>query len=218
MSGFVEGLLNVNSIWVYALVAALVFAEDALFVGFVIPGETAAVLGGVDASRGHVSVTVIAAVVVLAAIIGDSVGYEVGKHFVGPRVLGHERLGKHQGRIVEAQDFLSRRGGWAVFLGRFTAFFRAVMPALAGASRMPYPRFLAFNALGGLIWGVGFVLLGFFAGSEYKTVEKMVGRGAAIGVVAVVLVLLVFWRVRRHRLDAARERAHPAPDAAAGPG
>ena len=208
MSGFVEGLLNVNSIWVYALVAALVFAEDALFVGFVIPGETAAVLGGVDASRGHISVTVIAVVVVLAAIIGDSVGYEVGKHFVGPRVLGHERLGKHQGRIVEAQDFLSRRGGGAVFLGRFTAFFRAVMPALAGASRMPYPRFLAFNALGGLIWGVGFVLLGFFAGSEYKTVEKMVGRGAAIGVVAVVLVLLVFWRVRRHRLDAAREQAH----------
>ena len=207
MSGFVEGLLGVPSIWVYLIVAALVFSEDALFVGFVIPGETAAVLGGVDASRGHVSVAVMTALVVLAAIVGDSVGYEVGKHVVGPRVLDHDRLHRHRHRIGEAKDFLARRGGWAVFLGRFTAFFRAVMPALAGSARMPYPRFLTFNAAGGLVWGVGFVLLGYLAGSSYKTVEKTVGRGSAVAVAVVVVLGLLVWQVRRQRAERARESA-----------
>jgi membrane protein DedA with SNARE-associated domain len=207
MSGIVEGLLSVESIWVYVLVAALVFAEDAIFVGFVIPGETAAVLGGVDASRGHVSVVVIALVVVLAAIVGDTVGYEVGKHLVGPRLLGHDRLRRHHRRIHDAQDFLARRGGWAVFLGRFTAFFRAVMPALAGSARMPYPRFLAFNAFGGVVWGIGFVVLGYLAGSSYKTVEQQVGRGAAFAAVGLLVVALVVLHLRRRRADRSRELA-----------
>ena len=207
MSGIVEGLLGVGSIWVYVIVAALVFAEDALFVGFVLPGETAAVLGGVDASRGHVSLAVIAVLVVLAAIIGDSVGYEVGKHFVGPKVLGHDRLQRHHHRIHDAQDFLARRGGWAVFLGRFTAFFRAVMPALAGSAGMRYPRFLAFNAFGGVVWGLGFVLLGYLAGNSYKTVEQTVGRGAAFVAVGIVLLALGVLHVRRRRAERAREQA-----------
>jgi membrane protein DedA with SNARE-associated domain len=207
MSGIVEGLLSVATIWVYLGVAALVFAEDALFVGFVIPGETAAVLGGVDASRGHVSLPVIAAVVVLAAIVGDTVGYEVGKHLVGPKLLGHGRLDRHRHRIQDAQDFLARRGGWAVFLGRFTAFFRAVMPALAGSARMPYPRFLAFNAFGGVVWGIGFVVLGYLAGNSYKTVEQQVGRGAAFAAVGLVVVALVVLHVRRRRAERARELA-----------
>ena len=207
MSGIVEGLLSVDSIWVYVIVAALVFAEDAIFVGFVIPGETAAVLGGVDASRGHVHLALVATLVVLAAIVGDSVGYEVGKHVLGPKVLGHDRLRRHHQRIHDAQDFLARRGGWAVFLGRFTAFFRAVMPALAGSARMSYPRFLAFNAFGGVVWGVGFVLLGYLAGNSYKTVEKTVGRGAAFAAVGVLLLGLLVLHVRRRRADRAREQA-----------
>lgn len=201
-----EALLHVSPVLVYVLVAGLVFAEDALFVGFVIPGETAAVLGGVDASRGHVNVVLMAGLVVAAAIIGDTVGYEVGKRFVGPKVLDHRRLARHQHRLESARDLLASKGGAAVFLGRFTAFFRAVMPALAGASEMAYSRFLTFNAAGGILWGIGFVTLGFLAGNSYKQVEQSVGRDAALVVLAVVLVALVVWRVRRHRAEAARER------------
>jgi membrane protein DedA with SNARE-associated domain len=86
-----------------------------------------------------------------------------------------------------------------VFLGRFVALFRALMPAMAGAARMPYRRFLLFNALGGLVWGSGCVALGYVAGNSYRTVEQTVGRGAALAVTAVVLLALVVWRVRRHR-------------------
>ena len=88
-----------------------------------------------------------------------------------------------------------------MFLGRFVAFFRAVMPALAGTSRMPYLRFLSWNAVGGLVWGVGFVLLGYLAGGSYAVVERTVGRGAAVAVVAVVVVALVVHRVRSQRAE-----------------
>jgi membrane-associated protein len=209
MSSLIEHILAVPGVLVYVLVGLLVFAEDALFVGFVIPGETAAVLGGVDASRGHVTVWLIIVVVVGAAIIGDTVGYEIGRH-VGPRVLRARTLDRHRRRLDDAQDFLARRGGSAVFLGRFVAFFRAVMPALAGTAGMPYRQFLAYNAAGGLLWGTGFVLLGYLAGNSYAAVEKTVGRGAALAVLALVLVGLLVWRIRKHRAERHSHR-EPTP-------
>ena len=200
MSSLIEHILSVPGVLVYVLVGLIVFAEDALFVGFVIPGETAAVLGGVDASRGHVKLWLIIVTVVVAAIIGDTVGYEIGRH-VGPRVLQVRILDRHRRRLDDAQDFLARRGGSAVFLGRFVAFFRAVMPALAGTARMPYRKFLPYNAAGGLLWGAGFVLLGYVAGNSYAKVEKAVGRGAALAVLALVLAALLIWRVRKHQAE-----------------
>ena len=193
-----DRLLSVHGPLLYVLVGAVVFVEDALFVGFVVPGETAAVLGGVAASLGGASLPVMIATVVAAAIVGDSVGYEVGRQ-LGPRLIESRMLRGRQERLERAQDFLARRGGTAVFLGRFVAFFRAVMPALAGTAGMRYPKFLAYNAAGGIVWGVGFVLLGDLAGNSYAAVEATVGRGAAIGVAAIVVVALVVWRVRRHR-------------------
>lgn len=204
MTSVVDHLLNVHGVMVFLLVGLIVFAEDALFVGFVIPGETAAVLGGVIASRGHVSFPLVVFTVVAAAIVGDTVGYEVGRH-LGPRILDLRILRQRRAKLQAAQDFLRRRGGAAVFLGRFVAFFRAVMPALAGTSRMRYPKFLAFNAAGGLVWGTGFTLLGYLAGNSYKSMEKIVGRDAAIAVGAIVVLALVLWRVREHRRHKAAE-------------
>lgn len=198
MSGFIDGVLNVSPLVAYIMVFCLVFAEDALFVGFVIPGETAAVLGGVVASRGQVHLWFMVVLVVLAAITGDSVGYEVGKHF-GPRLLKLRIFNRHRAQLEKAQDFLRQRGGSAVFLGRFTAFFRAVMPALAGTSHMPYRRFLAYNAAGGIAWGIGFVLLGFLAGNSYEAVAKAAGRDIAVVIGVVVVLALIIWRIRAHR-------------------
>jgi membrane protein DedA with SNARE-associated domain len=195
VSGLIDGILGVSPALAYTLVALLVFAEDALFIGFVIPGETAAVLGGVMASRGTVQLGLMTGLVVLAAVIGDSVGYEVGRH-AGPKLLDNRALRSHRAKLDKAQDFLRRRGGSAVFLGRFIAFFRAVMPALAGISRMHYPRFLAFNAAGGLIWGAGFVLNGYLAGNSYEAVAKTVGRDITAVAVVVAIVAAVVWRVR----------------------
>lgn len=213
VSHLVNTLLSVPAIWVYVLVAALVFVEDALFVGFVVPGETAAILAGVDASRGHVNVAVAVVVVVLAAISGDSVGYEVGKH-LGTRLLQRPFLAKRTTRLDQAREFLARRGGVAVFLGRGVAFLRAVMPALAGTAQMPYRRFLPWNALGGLAWGVATVLIGYLAGNSYAAVAHRVGQGSALVVAGVAVLALVVWRMRRHR----RGRRPRADQMIAGPG
>jgi membrane protein DedA with SNARE-associated domain len=200
VSKIVERILGLPG-WLVLLVAGLVvFAEDALFVGFVIPGETVALLAGAAAKLGHVSLVGVLVVVIVAAIVGDTVGYEVGR-LVGPRVLNLRILAKRRQRLDDAREFLARRGGSAVFLGRWVAFFRAVMPALAGTSRMRYPKFLAFNAAGGIAWGATVVLLGYAAGASYRQVEKSLGPAAALVVLGVVIVAVVVWRVRRHRRD-----------------
>lgn len=214
MSGLVDHLLNLPAWLVYLVTFALVFAEDALFVGFVLPGETAAILAGVSASRGNADLALAMVVVVVAAILGDTVGYEVGRTG-GRKLFDAGPMRRHQHRLDDANRFLARRGGWAVFFGRFTAFFRAVMPALAGTAEMPYRRFLLFNATGGIVWGVSVVLLGYVAGNSYKAVEKYVGRGAAILALVVVVALLIVWRVRRSRaeqvLEDEYEAAHEKP-------
>ncbi|MGO4588167.1 DedA family protein [Paenarthrobacter sp. 2TAF44] len=201
MQSLFDGLLNASPLVVMCIVFALVFAEDALFIGFVIPGETAAVVGGVFASRGDLPLWGMILVVISAAILGDTVGYEIGKH-LGPRVMALKILDKRRAQLQKAEDFLARRGGLAVFLGRFTAFFRAVMPALAGLSRMPYRRFAIWNFTGGIFWGGLFVTLGFIAGNSYEELARTVGRGAALVVAAVVVVILVVWQIRKHRAAA----------------
>ncbi len=166
--------------------------------GFVLPGETAVLLGGVLAHEHRVSLPVIAAVAVLAAIVGDSVGYEVGRLF-GTRLLNGGVFASRREGVEKAQQALRRHGGKAVFLARFTAFLRAVMPGLAGTARMPYRRFLVFNAAGGLIWAVGFTMLGYLAGASYHTVEKVAGRASEVLLALLVLAVLAFVIVRRRR-------------------
>ena len=198
ISSTVDHILNLSGVPAYSIVGGLAFAEAALFVGFVLPGETAVLLGGVLANQHHVSLTLVAVIAVLGAIIGDSVGYEVGKHF-GPRLLRTRVFANHQEGLEKGQRSLREKGGRAVFFARFTAFLRAVMPGLAGTSRMPYRKFLLFNAAGGIVWGVGFTMLGYLAGASYKKVEGYAGKASEIilGVVVVAVVVLVV----RHRMS-----------------
>ncbi|MGW7685197.1 DedA family protein [Kribbella sp. NPDC054772] len=200
MKGLTDWLLGLQGAAVYGLVGLIVFAEDALFVGFVLPGETAAVLGGVTAALGHTSLPLMLVVVIAAAILGDTVGYEIGRHF-GPRLLSLRVLQRRADRLDRARKQLAERGGTAVFLGRFVAFFRATMPALAGMSDMRYLKFLSFNAAGGIVWGTAAVLVGYLAGNSYSTVEKTFGRVAALVVAGIVVIAVVVWRVRKHRAE-----------------
>lgn len=210
MDSFLAQILDQPAWLIYLVVFVAVFVEDALFVGFVIPAETLAILGGVSASLGHTDVIIMAVGVVIMAIIGDSVGYEVGHHY-GDRIFGIRLLRSRQAQLDRARGFLRERGGTAVFLGRWTAFFRAVMPALAGASKMPYRTFLPWNAIGGLTWGVAVVTAGYLAGRSYKQVATWLGEGAAAVVAIVVLVALIGWHFRRRR-EAGAATAAPAVD------
>ena len=198
MSAITTSLGHMSGLVAYAMVAALVFGETALFFGFVLPGEIAVVLGGVLASRGRVSLLLMMLVVVIAAIIGPLVGYEIGRR-MGGRVVASRPLRRMSGTVDKAGAALNARGAVAVLAGRFTAVLRALVPALAGTARMPYRTFVIYNAIGGLIWGVGYCLLGYLAGSAYTVIVHEVGTGLAIAITALVLAALVVWGVRRHR-------------------
>lgn len=187
---------------VYGLVALLVFGEAALFIGFVLPGETSVIVAGVVASQGHINIAVLCLLVVAAAIIGDSVGYAIG-HRYGERLLTLPVIRHRRESVERALDGLRRRGPAYVFVGRFTAFLRAVMPGLAGMSKMHYRRFLWANALGGLVWGVSFTLLGYFAGGALTRIEKY---ASWLGVTLLVLVIglfVVFHVLRKRREERA---------------
>ncbi|MGO9332935.1 MAG: DedA family protein [Acidimicrobiales bacterium] len=209
-----HGIVALHGTIAYLIVGALCFGEASVFVGFVLPGETAVVLGGVLASFHHVGLVRMLVLVVACAIVGDSVGYEVGRRF-GPslvrRLPGRARRGAEEGR-----RFLERRGGPAVFLGRFTAVFRAVIPGAAGLSAMRYRTFLFWNALGGLCWGVAFTLAGYGAGRSYERVISAAGTAStSIGaLLAVAVAGFLVWRRVRGRRDG-RETPSEAPEAGA---
>jgi len=217
VSSLASGLLNLHGWVAYLVVAALVFGETAVFVGFILPGEIAAILGGVLASRGHLSLPLLVVIVILAAITGPFVGYEIGRR-LGDRLFAAKALRRVQGGTERARSVLSNRGAAAVFLGRFVAVVRAIMPAAAGAAQVRYRTFALYNVLGGLLWGAGYVLLGYLAGSAYAVVERRVGTGLAIAVAAVVVIAAAGWAIGRHR---AQTRG-PVPDASgpaqSGPG
>jgi membrane-associated protein len=206
-----QPLLSLHGWEAYLLVGVLVAAEASVMLGFVFPGETAAILGGVLASKGNVSLAGMTVCVVLCAIVGDSIGYWVGDKW-GHRLLRLGPLRKRQKGVQAALAQIKRRGAVAVFVGRFTAFLRAVVPGLAGMSKLLYRIFLPANALGAICWGVLYVLLGYFVGQQ---VEKATGIASDIllGLIVVVIVVLFI----RHRRKEKREfeGAAEAPSATA---
>jgi membrane protein DedA with SNARE-associated domain len=200
VSFLLEKIQDLPGILVYCLVAFLVFGEAALFIGFVLPGETAVIVAGVVASKGHVNVVTLCALVVVAAIVGDSVGYEVGRKY-GAHLIKLPIVRSRRKGIDRALEGLRRRGVIYVFVGRFTAFLRAVMPGLAGMSRLPYRRFLLANASGALLWGVGYTLLGYFAGTALNSIERVSGF-VGIGILVVVIGVFVGLYLAKRRADA----------------
>ncbi|TBR17931.1 MAG: DedA family protein, partial [Chitinophagaceae bacterium] len=135
MSRVVDAVLSLSGLPAYALVGLLAAGEAAAFVGLFLPGEAALLLGGVLASQGRVSLPIMIAVAVVAAIVGDSIGYEIGRR--GGPALKRSRLGRVVGpeRWAKGEAFLERRGGPAVFFGRWVGLLRALVPSLAGMGR-----------------------------------------------------------------------------------
>ena len=199
--GITGRLLHFNGTAAYVVIGFLAFAEAAIMLGFVIPGETAVVIGGVLAGLGRVNLAVMIVVVVLSAIVGDSVGFEVGKK-AGPWLLERRPL-KGNTAVKYTLGILDRYGGPAVFIGRFTAFARAVIPGLAGMSGLRYRTFLFWNVLGGIAWGVGFTLLGYVVGLSFERVLSQIGLWS-IAVIAVVVVAVVTFEIRRRGRERSR--------------
>lgn len=193
-------LLSLPTWLALLLVFALPALEASIFLGVVVPGEIALILGGVLAYSHQAPLWAVIVCGVLGAVIGDSIGYAVGRRW-GERVL-HSTLGRFvkAEHLHRARGYLAARGGRAVFLGRFTAALRALMPGMAGMAPVPYRTFLPWNVAGGALWGTAAVLLGYAAGASWQEAAHLAsGFGIVVLVVVVVLVAggLLIRRLRR---------------------
>jgi membrane protein DedA with SNARE-associated domain len=192
VAGFVNSVLTGFPVWaLYLAVFLLPFLEASILLGFVFPGETALVFGGAVGTQNGASLTVLLLLAIAGAVTGDAVGYAVGRRY--GQTLQATKLGRLVGeeRWVTTESFLLKRGGTAVFFGRWTALLRAMVPGAAGMARLPYRTFLFYNALGGTLWAVACVLGGYLAGeaiARYVTSFGYVVLGLAVVAVVVAVV------------------------------
>lgn len=185
----------------FLLLIFFAFAEAALFVGFVLPGETALLIGGVLAHAGVWNVWVFLIAAIIGAITGDSVGYEVGKH-LGPRIKENafgRFVGEKRWRL--AQAIFDRYHGGAIFFGRAQALLRALVPALAGMNKVPYRIFIKWNAAGGIVFSTIVVLLGYQFASSLATLEKYLRYWAIFFLAIVIIVIGILKRKLEHLLE-----------------
>jgi membrane-associated protein len=192
ITGWLDGLGGASA---YAAVAVLVCCEVAVPFGFLLPGETSAVLGGVLAHEQRASVIGMAVAAVAAALAGDSIGYLMGR-LTGARLRANDRTDRRADRLREAGRLMDRHGAAAVFFGRFLPFVRSAVPPLAGATGMPYRRFLSADVPAALIWGTGSVLAGWAAGAAWTRYQHTLA-GAALGLLGVAAVAAVLVQARR---------------------
>jgi len=185
----------------FALLIFFIFAEAALFVGFVLPGETSLLIGGVLAHAHVWNIWIFLLFAIAAAILGDSVGYEVGKHY-GLR-LQKSAIGKFVGqkRWNFAETIFERYHGGAIFFGRAQALLRALVPALAGMNRVPYRTFIKWNAAGGVVFSTIVTFLGFGFANSLATLEKYLRYWAIFFLITVFAILIFLKKKLENRLE-----------------
>lgn len=156
------------------LIGFIVFAESGLLVGFFLPGDTLLFSAGFFASQGKLPIAGLLAVVILAAIIGDNVGYSIGKR-TGKRIFRKQDgiLFRHE-HIARAESFYEKHGGKTIIIARFMPIVRTFAPVVAGVGNMSHRRFLMFNVIGGTLWGAGVTLMGYWLGSRIHNIDHYI--------------------------------------------
>jgi membrane-associated protein len=177
----------------YLGVTAIVFAESGLFFGFFFPGDSLLFTAGFLASQGFFNMWFLVPLVVVAAIAGDSVGYWTGKK-VGPFIFTRpDSLFFSQKRVQQAKDFFDKHGAKSIVIARFIPAVRTFTPIIAGVAEMNYHTFLTYNIIGGIIWGAGLPLAGYFLGAVIPNADRYI-----LPIVALIIILSVLPIVRQY--------------------
>jgi membrane-associated protein len=169
----------------------IVFAESGLFFGFFLPGDSLLLTAGLLASQGKLEIAALLIILPVAAILGDNVGYWFGKK-TGSHIFNRdESLLFRRNNLLAARSFYDKHGGKTIILARFMPFIRTFAPIVAGAVEMPFRRFFTFNVIGGLLWGVGVTLAGYYLGQVIPDIDRyfLVIVGAVILVSALPAAL-----------------------------
>lgn len=200
LPGFLAHMGPVLDHFGYLAVGGFIMLED---FGVPVPGETVLIAAAVYAGAGRLSIVAVGMLAVVAAVVGDNIGYAIG--FFGGRALV-ERFGKYvllsTERLEKAEGFFARNGGKVVVIARFIEGLRQVNGIIAGIAEMPWPRFLAFNALGAALWVGVWASVGYYAGDHIETIYKEFTRYSlyllmVLAILAAVLILRAVVRRRR---------------------
>lgn len=173
---------------------AIIFAETGLLVGFFLPGDSLLFTAGFLASQDIIGIVPLVVGCFIAAVVGDSVGYAIGKRLGGTLYRRKDsRFFRHE-HLEKAKEFYAKHGPKTIVLARFIPIVRTFAPVVAGAADMNYATFLTYNLLGGLVWAVGIPLAGYYLGSLIPDVDKyLLPIVGVIVVVSVVPALKELW-------------------------
>jgi membrane-associated protein len=204
----VRGLIEWGGV---AMVCMIVFAETGLFVGFFLPGDSLLVTAGVFAAAGQLKLTWLLGLVTLCAIAGDQLGYLIG--YKAGKALYERPDSRFFKRkyLLRAHDFYEKRGASTVILARFVPIVRTFCPPVAGAARMSYPRYLAYDIFGGFLWVWSMVLLGHTLGRTIPNIDKKIHYVIA-GVIAASLIPAAISALRTRSAAKSAPASLPQPD------
>jgi len=199
ISEWVFKLLNAENVVQagYLVMTLIIFTETGLLVGFCLPGDSLLVTAGIFAAGGNYNIWLINALLIPAAILGDTVGYWIGYHS-GPRLFRRPKsLLFNPEHLKAAHEFYERHGGKTIVLARFMPIVRTFAPVVAGMGRMEYRRFLAYNVFGGAGWVLSMTMIGYLLVNVWPQVGKRIDLVALVVVfISILPGIIAFARNR----------------------
>jgi membrane-associated protein len=196
----------------YAVLAAIVFTETGLLIGCFLPGDSLLITAGLVAAAGGLDIWLLNGLLIVAAVVGDSVGYAIG-YRTGPRIFRRDDSRwfsrKH---LVRTREFYERHGGKTIVLARFIPIIRTFAPVVAGVGQMEYRRFLAYNVVGGIGWVVSMTWTGYLLGRAIPDINRHIHIVVAVVVVLSVIPIGVEWWRARGRRGESESVPEPAPE------
>ncbi len=187
----------------YVGLTAIIFTETGLLFGFFLPGDSLLVTAGLFASQGKLDVYQLGALLTLAAIVGDSVGYAIGKA-TGPRIFSKpDSLLFNKKHLIRAEQFYEKHGGKTIIIARFMPIIRTFAPVVAGVGRMDYRRFITYNVVGGFLWVWSMLFTGYFLGRYIPGVDEHIEKVILIVIFLSILPVIISWLRERRKAAAA---------------
>ena len=194
----VESLVRVGGI---VGLTAIVFIETGLLIGFFLPGDSLLVTAGLFAARGDLDVSTLIICLSLAAILGDTLGYNIGAR-TGPKLFTRpDSLLFNRKHLITTREFYERHGPFTIVIARFVPIVRTFAPVVAGVGAMTYKRFIAYNVFGGIGWVLSMILGGYFLGQIVPDIHKNIDK---------VIIVVIFLSLLPLIIKYLRERRKPA--------
>jgi len=192
--------------WVYAFLFAVIFAETGLVVFPFLPGDSILFIAGTVVAASTLDIHLLVAILILAAILGDSLNYTIG-HYIGPKVFDRpDSRWFRQDYLRRTQAFYDKYGGVTIIIGRFVPIIRTFAPFLAGVAGMSYRRFLSYNVIGAVAWIASLVYAGYLFGNIPWVKANLSLIVIGIVVVSLLPAVVTFWHDRKSRRAASANR------------